>query len=75
MFRRSFVAANIFKVVLLATVVVISAGSDPRLQMVADVSNQTVSVVDPPAHREGPPVSHWDPSESSVPRAGVYYDP
>ena len=77
MFRRSFTMANVTKVVLLATAVTVSACSisDPGSQMVTDASNQTVPVADPPAHREGPPVSYWDPSESSAPLSGHYYYP
>ena len=77
MFRRSFTVANVTKVALLATMVTVSAcsSSDPGSLMVTDASNQTVPVADPPAHREGPPVSYSDPSESSAPRPGHYYYP
>lgn len=77
MFRRSFTVANVTRVVLLATTLSVSACSsfDPGSQMVTDASNQTVPVADPPAHREGPPVSYSDPSASSAPRPAHYYYP
>ena len=77
MFRRSLTAANVTKVALLATTLTVSACSsfDPGSQMVPGASNETVPAADPPARREGPPVSHRDPSESSTPRPDYYYYP
>jgi hypothetical protein len=77
MFRRSFTVANVTRVMLLATTLTVSAcsGFDPGSQMVSDASNQTVPVADPPAHRDGPPVSYRDPSESSASRLVHYYYP
>ena len=77
MFRRSSTVANLTKVVLLATAVIVSACSsfDPGSPMVTGATYQTVPLADPPAHREEPPLSYRDPGESSTPRPAHYYYP
>jgi hypothetical protein len=77
MFRRSFTAANISKAVLIATAVSISACSGPGSRLVADPPCHPEAAASPDAAAclQVPHAVRWDPSESGIPRQGVYYDP
>jgi hypothetical protein len=77
MFRESFTAAGICKVVLLATAIIVSgrAASDPRTFADVPCQQEVSLAADAVACHQVPPASRWDPNESGLQRPGVYYQP